>query len=355
MIDKYKIWFVVLPLESKIKIEIMKLGKTYEEIFNLREKIFSKLKAYKKILAINLNNDKINEIEKSLKNNEFSFITYEDERYPINLKMIDNPPFSIFYKGNIKMINKLNFIAIVGSRKASNYGELATKEIVSDLRGQENIGVISGGAIGIDSIAHRAAIENDIFNIVVLGCGIDIEYPKVNKVLFKNVLNNGVIISEFLPGESPRPYNFPRRNRIISGISKGVIVCEAGLKSGATNTAYHACCQSKLVFAVPGNIFSETSKGCNALINDGALIYNNIENIFFNLNLKYKLVKKENNYSLKLKILKLLDEKPRHIDEIIRQTKVDSCIINELLFEMQFNNEIVGLTGNNYKKILRNT
>lgn len=352
--SKYKLWFICLPISNKMKIEIINTGMEYQKIFELREKIFKNSMFYKKILEINLNNDKINEIETRLNNKEFFLVTYEQNDYPKNLKIIDDPPFNLFYKGEISKINKMNFIAIVGSRKASGYGEMVTRDIVSELCNQ-NVGIISGGAIGIDSIAHKAANDNKIFNIAVLGCGIDITYPKCNKNLFDEILKNGIIISEFLPGEKPMHYNFPKRNRIISGISDGVIVCEAGIKSGATNTAFHACIQNKTIFAVPGNIYSDESKGCNALINDGALIYMGINHVFSNLNLSYKIVEKDEKYSLKNKILKILEEKPRHIDEITRQTKVDRSMINELLFEMQFNNEIVGLTGNNYMKILRNT
>lgn len=354
MIDKYKLWFVSLPISSKMKIEIINTGMSYEQIFKFREKIFNNCIFYKKILEINLNNDKIYEIEARLNSNEFSLVTYEQNDYPKNLKFIDDPPFNLFYKGDISKVNKIKFIAIIGSRKASSYGEMVTRDIAYELCNQ-NVGIISGGAIGIDSVAHRAAIDNKIFNIAVLGCGIDVVYPKCNKFLFDEIIKNGLVISEFFPGEKPMHYNFPKRNRIISAISNGVIVCEAGIKSGATNTAFHACVQNKTIFAVPGNIYSQESKGCNALINDGALIYMDIKHVFSNLNLSYKTVKKDEKYSLKIKILKILEEKPRHIDEIIRQTKVDRSMINELLFEMQFNNDIVGLTGNNYMKILRNT
>ncbi|MGL5574940.1 MAG: DNA-processing protein DprA, partial [Sarcina sp.] len=172
--------------------------------------------------------------------------------------------------------------------------------------------------------------------------------------LFKKIAENGVVLTEFLPGEEPMYYNFPRRNRLISAISKVVIVTEANIKSGASNTAYHACCQNKSVYAVPGNIDSEFSKGCNLLINDGALIYLNIEQVFKEMGLIYKNTEKDINYKIKLEILKILDEEPIHFDTIVKEIKVDRDIINELLFEMQFDNEVIGLTGNNYMKILRN-
>ena len=352
IVDKYKLWFCALPVQSKIKIEIIKIYKNYEKIYQIREEIFKNLSSYKKILDFTINNDKIKKIEDDIKNNKYSMISYEEKDYPENFRLIEDPPFSIFYKGDIKKINKLNFIAIVGSRKHSRYGENVTRDIVANLIGQDNIGVVSGGAIGIDSIAHRAATENEIFNIAVLGCGIDVVYPKSNINLFKKIAENGVVLTEFLPGEQPIYYNFPRRNRLISAISKAVIVTEASIKSGASNTAYHACCQNKSIYAVPGNIDSEFSKGCNLLINDGALVYLNVEQVFKEMGLIYKKTKKDTNYKIKLEILKILDEEPVHFDKIVKEIKVDRDIINELLFEMQFNNEIIGLTGNNYMKIL---
>lgn len=354
MIDSYKIWFVVLPINSKLKIEIIKQIKSYKDIYENRHNIFEKLLVYKKILEINLNSDKIRKIEQSLKNEEFYLLTYDDEDYPKNFKFIDDAPFCVFVKGNYKMINKLKFIGIVGSRKHTDYGEHMTKEIVSELKGQKQVAIVSGGAIGIDSVAHKSAIENDVFNVAVLGCGIDIVYPKSNIKVFSKIIKNGVIITEFLPGESPMYYNFPKRNRLISAIASAVVIVEAGERSGATNTAYHATIQNKSVYAVPGNANSEYSKGCNLLINDGALIYINIENIFKDIGELYKTGKKDENYQIKLKILSVLDDKPIHFDKIANQIKVDRNIINELLFEMQFNNEVVGLTGNNYMKILRN-
>lgn len=354
MVDIFKVWFIVLPIKSIMKIEIINQIGDYKSIYENREQIFKNTLFYKKILAINLNNDKIRKIEGSLESGEYSLTVYTDKEYPNNFKLIDEPPFCIFYKGDLKRVNELKFLAVVGSRKNTSYGEIITKEIVSSLKGQEGVALVSGGAIGIDSIAHKTAIESEVYNVAILGCGIDIVYPKSNIDVFLKIINNGVLMTEFLPGESPMYYNFPRRNRLISALSTAVIVSEAGARSGATNTAYHANSQNKSVYAVPGNINSEYSKGCNLLINDGALVYLNIENVFKDIGVDYKNEKKDKNYEIKLNILSILGDEPVHFDKIINQIKVDRNIINELLFEMQFNNEIVGLMGNNYIKILRN-
>lgn len=154
-----------------------------------------------------------------------------------------NPPYFLFYIGNIDIINNKS-IGVVGARKCSNYGltvtKLLTKELITN-----NITLISGGARGIDSIAHKTALENDGYNICVLGCGIDRTYPSENKMLFSKIAEKGVVISEFLLGTAPLRENFPKRNRIISGLSDGVIVIEASEKSGSLITARLAQQQEK--------------------------------------------------------------------------------------------------------------
>lgn len=354
MKDKFKVWLSVLPMSSKSKILLLDTYESCEEIYNNRTTLFDKIPFKEKILSIDIDNYLVKRIINDIDRCMYDLVIYNEEMYLDNFRKIQDPPFCIFYKGNLKRTKQMQFLAVVGSRKNSSYGEDITKEIVGSLRGQHNVAVVSGGALGIDAIAHKAAIDNEIFNIAVLGCGIDICYPKSNVNLFKDILKNGVILSEFLPGEEPMHYNFPKRNRLISAISEAIIVTEAGVRSGASNTAMHGCLQNKAVYAVPGNINSEYSKGCNKLINDGALVYLDIEQVFKELGLSYKFGKKDKKYEIKLKILSIIGEKPIHFDKIVEQIKVDSCIINELLFEMQFNNEIIGLIGNNYMKILRN-
>ncbi|MFR5263877.1 DNA-processing protein DprA [Clostridium sp.] len=355
-IDKYKLWFIAIPASIETKICIESKIKNYKYIYENKEELFKNDRKFKKILEFYIDSDKIKKIEEGLLKKEFGIITYNEETYPKELKFIEDKPYALFYKGKIDKINKLDFIGIVGSRKPTNYGISVTKDIVSKLEGQE-VGIVSGGALGIDTIAHMTAINKNLFNIAVLGCGIDIVYPKTNRELFKNIIKNGVIISEYLPGEQPMPYNFPYRNRLISGISKGVIIIEAAKKSGAVITTSYAVEQGKKVIAVPGNIYSPLSEGCNRLIMDGANIYENIEDIFYQFNINYvrKKHRKEKSNYLKVKILKLLEENPKHIEEIKKETNIDISMINELLFEMQFNNEIIGLTGNYFAKNIMNT
>jgi DNA processing protein len=214
-----------------------------------------------------------------------------------------------------------------------------------------NITIISGGAKGIDSVAHNAVIEDSGNTIVVLGCGIDVVYPMQNKCLFREIEKKGLIVSEFLPKTPPLSFNFPRRNRIISGLSELVLVIEASEKSGSLITANYAIEQNKEVMVVPGSIFSKGSIGCNRLIRDGAQIFCSMEDL-------YLLLKLENHENIKIlspikeKILKIVSDGPTHIDEIVNKAYVGREALFNILFEMQNKNEIISLPGNYYAKII---
>jgi DNA processing protein len=195
-------------------------------------------------------------------------ITFWDAEYPENLKKIYDPPVLLFIRGTLTPADK-NAIALVGTRTPTAYGrgcvESFSKELV-----QQQITVVSGMARGIDTYAHWAAINAGGRTIAVLGSGVDVVYPPENKNLMPKMIEQGAIISEFLMGAKPDAPNFPRRNRIVSGISLGVVVIEAGKKSGALITANIALDQNREVFAIPGNINSPHSIGTNALIQEGA-------------------------------------------------------------------------------------
>ncbi|MEI7616686.1 MAG: DNA-processing protein DprA, partial [Actinomycetota bacterium] len=210
-------------------------------------------------------------------NNSF-MINISQKEYPELLKEIYFPPPLLFCKG-LKNISENNLkIAVVGTRRCSDYGHEAAAYISKEL---SKIGftIISGMALGIDKTAHFAAIKETGGSIGVLGTGIDIEYPYENKKLYSEIIENGGLVTEFLPGTPPLKSNFPARNRIISGMSIGVIVIEAGEKSGAVVTAKSAIRENREVFAVPGSIFSDKSKGCHNLIKSGAKLVENIDDI----------------------------------------------------------------------------
>jgi len=187
-----------------------------------------------------------------------------EPKYPLLLREIYNSPEQLYYKGDISLINQ-TCISIVGTRKYTEYGERVTKDLVRDLSSL-NICIVSGLAIGIDTIAHQAAIENNIPTIAVLGNGIDYIYPRVNQKLGTEILKNGLILSEYPDNKEPLPFQFVSRNRIVSGLSIALIVVEAPQKSGALITAKLALEQGREIFVVPGDIDRKNSEGCINLL-----------------------------------------------------------------------------------------
>lgn len=192
----------------------------------------------------------------------------EESDYPPLLKAIARPPQVLYYRGDISLINA-PAIAIVGARKATPYGRWVAYEMAKKLTNY-GITVVSGLALGIDTYAHKGALDNKGKTIAVLGCGPDICYPLSNRSMMDEIVNHGLILSEYEPGMPPLPHQFPMRNRIISGLTLGTVIVEAGLKSGSLITATCAADQGRNVYAVPGNINSHASIGANKLIQDGA-------------------------------------------------------------------------------------
>lgn len=205
-----------------------------------------------------------------------NIITCQDELYPPNLLNIYDRPAFLYVLGHLEK-NDIN-LAIVGSRNASTYGKYTTDRISRELA-LRGITIVSGMARGIDSCAHRGALAAQGRTIAVLGSGLDVIYPPENKKLFAAISQNGAVISEFPMGTQPLPYHFPARNRIISGLSYGVLVVEAGEKSGSLITAKLAMEQGREVFAIPGTIDSASSRGSNSLIKQGAKLIENIDDI----------------------------------------------------------------------------
>lgn len=196
-------------------------------------------------------------------------VTPQDKEYPRRLLRIENYPAVLYVKGELSCVNEMNPIAVVGTRRPSGYGREAAERIAEGLV-RANVAVISGGALGVDSIAHTAAVRNHGKTVMVMGCGHGYDYLKENEALREAVSENGAVISEYPPGTSSSLFHFPMRNRIISGISRGIAVIEAGEKSGTLNTARHAKQQNRQIFVVPGDISSVSFQGSNRLIREGA-------------------------------------------------------------------------------------
>lgn len=200
-----------------------------------------------------------------------SILTYQDAMYPQRLKNIDTPPLVLYYKGRLLPFDDLPAVTVVGARKCSSYGALMAKRIGSEI-GQCGGTLISGAAMGIDAMAMEGALSADAPVAAVLGCGVDVVYPPSSRNLYRDVAARGCLISEYYPGTPPYGQNFPRRNRIMSGLALGVIVVEAGKKSGSLITAEYALEQGRDVFAVPGNAGLTSSEGSNGLIQEGAML-----------------------------------------------------------------------------------
>ncbi|WP_069649623.1 DNA-processing protein DprA [Caloranaerobacter ferrireducens] len=264
-------------------------------------------------------------------------ITIFDVNYPRHLKNIYNPPKVIYIKGSLEIKDEIS-IAIVGARKATAYGKWVAEKFAKELAGL-GITIVSGLARGIDTKAHEGALITKGRTIAVLGNGIDSVYPKANKTLFEKIQNNGAIITEYPLGVQPLPYNFPMRNRIISGLSLGVLVVEASEKSGSLITAQIALEQGREVFAIPGNINSIYSKGTNLLIKDGAKLVTDVDDIIEEITLlkdrvKAKRVKEISCLNLgkdEIKIVECIKEYPKHCDEISYQTGLDIIKVNSIL------------------------
>ncbi|NTV89805.1 MAG: DNA-protecting protein DprA [Clostridiales bacterium] len=218
-------------------------------------------------------------------------ITIEDASYPENLRHIFDPPLVLYSRGT--PVGDEPCVALVGSRRATAYG-LDIAELLSYQLSKLGITVVSGMARGIDSKAHNGAIKAGGRTIAVLGCGVDVIYPEENRKLMKTIIENGAVLSEYLPGMPPQTYNFPARNRIISGMSRAVTVVEASDGSGSLITADYALEQGREVFAVPGNINSTNSRGTNKLIRDGARIVLGVDDILEELEMIY-MKKTENS------------------------------------------------------------
>ncbi|MEG1002395.1 DNA-processing protein DprA [Clostridium sp.] len=349
--EKYILWLMLLDCTNLQKIKLLKIFSDEKEIFeNFEEIIKAYLNRYKTISEV----DKFNLLEKATVLNErlkelgISFMSIKDRRYPISLKKIAEPPYLLFYRGNIDLLSKRT-VGIVGSRKNSIYGERATRLIAKELV-KNNIAVVSGGALGVDSIAHDETLKNGGNTIAVLGCGIDIAYPYRNKNLFKAIEKDGLVISEFLPGTKPYAYNFPRRNRIISGLSEIIVVTEATEKSGSLITVTCALEQGKDVIVVPQPIFSKSGYGANLLIRDGANIYSSMEDLYMLLKIDLKNNDSKVKY-IKNEVLDIINDEPMHIDDIFTKSQVDRNTLYGLLFELQTKNEIISLPGNYYVRV----
>ena len=344
MINKDELWFILLKISNDKKIKLLEYYKNEKNIRVNKNNIKDIIGKIDEVTE-----DIIEKLRCYLINNEIGYITINNKDYPKNLLDINDPPYCLFYKGNIKLL-KGNLVAVIGARKCSSYGAEVAKRISKEIS-ENNITVVSGLAAGIDSIAQKNAIDYKGKTIGVLGCGIDIIYPKSNKNLYLEIINKGgLIISEYLPKTKPLAFNFPMRNRIISGISEKLIVVEAGDKSGSLITVNFALESGKDIMAIPGPVINGNSAGCNKLIRDGAKPFTEMEDLYDFLNVDKKIKENLTKNSYKELLIREINNEPKHLDDIIKSVNVDRRVLFELLFEMQNRNEIICLPGNYYAK-----
>lgn len=281
-------------------------------------------------------------------------ITIKDALYPKLLKEIFNPPALLYYRGDLKADDEFA-VAIVGTRQLSNYGRQATLEIAGELA-RQNITIISGLALGIDALAHQAALEAKSRTIAVLGSSVDNQsiYPAANRFLAEGIIaGGGAVISEFPIGTIPMPFHFPQRNRIIAGLALGTLVVEAGELSGALITARFALEQNREVFAVPGSIYNPGSLGPNNLIKMGAKTVTTARDILETLNLtqvtQFIETKKISPDTKEEEILlKYLSREPIHIDKLVRDSDLAIAQASSTLLMMEMKGKVRNLGGQNY-------
>ncbi|MCD5407052.1 MAG: DNA-processing protein DprA [Desulfotomaculum sp.] len=226
-----------------------------------------------------------------LQKQQVDFITYADQDYPPPLKQIFDPPLVLFVRGSLKQLDYNHTVAMVGSRKPTDYGRTVARRLASELA-EHGVSVVSGMARGIDTIAHRGVLSSHKgFTVAVLGCGADVVYPPENSKLLAEIVQKGAVITEFPLGSPPEAWHFPARNRIISGLSQLTIVVEAGPKSGALITADFALEQDRDVMVVPGDIYSDMSKGPLKLLKQGAKPVTGVADVLEELGLEEQRVK----------------------------------------------------------------
>lgn len=277
--------------------------------------------------------------------------TWHDPNYPSRLKEIYDYPPLLYVRGSLLPEDEW-CLAVVGTRRPTVYGRQVTEEIVADLA-RSKITIVSGLAKGIDSVAHHSALEAGGRSIAVFACGLDTVYPGENANLARSIIQQGALISEYPLGTRPRADNFPRRNRIMSGLSLGVLVIEAGESSGGLITAHLALEQNREVFAIPGSILSPASRGTNHLIQEGAKLVRDYTDILEELNLTAvahqmeikEVIPSSDTESL---LLKQLRAEPTHIDEVCRSSGLPISTVSSTLAMMELKGLVKQVGTMNY-------
>ncbi|MBS7328465.1 MAG: DNA-processing protein DprA [Oxalobacter sp.] len=284
-------------------------------------------------------------------------LTLADSRYPKKLLQIPDPPLMLYVKGRLDLLSA-DAIAIVGSRNATAQGCLDAENFANAL-GDTGLTTISGLALGIDAAAHRGGLKSQGSTIAVIGTGADIVYPARNHALAHQIADEGCIISEFPLGTSPIPSNFPRRNRIISGLADGILVVEAAAQSGSLITAKLALEQGRDVFAIPGSIHSPLSRGCHALIRQGAKLVETAEDILSELKRQVPVIgdtaseaSKTEGLSLVSPLLADMGFDPVDMDTLCQRHGMDAATLSAELLNLELMGQVESLPGGFYRRLV---
>ncbi|MBI5186340.1 MAG: DNA-protecting protein DprA [Nitrospinae bacterium] len=347
---------IVPGLGKTLFHRLVKFFGSAESVFKAKEKDLRQVEGIgeslsRAILEFNLSRESEKENNYIRNNNAKVFIS-EEKEYPGNLKNIFDPPPVIYVQGEI-LERDAAAIAVVGTRSPSHYGKLVAEKISAGLA-EKGITVVSGMARGVDSVAHKGAMDAGGRTFAVFGSGLSIVYPPENIRLRNRIIQQGAVISEFPMGRKPDRGNFPARNRIISGLSLGTLVIEAGEKSGALITTQFALDQGRDVFAVPGNINNPKSKGANLLIKKGAKLVEKAEDIIEELPfyikssfLKEKAAAREKPALTEEeeRLISAIDPEASHIDAIIEKSRIPASRASALLLTLELKGVIKQLAG----------
>lgn len=280
-------------------------------------------------------------------------VTLADAEYPQALLEIADPPPFLYAKGNLELLNRPS-IAIVGSRNASVQGEKNAEAFAQGLA-EQGLCIVSGMALGIDAAAHRGALKANAYTIAVVGTGLDIVYPAKHRDLAHKIVERGLIVSEFALGTPSKPQNFPKRNRIISGLSLGCLVVEANVQSGSQITARLSADQGREVFAIPGSIHSPMSKGCHQLIKQGAKLVDCLQDIIEELSLNQApagIHEHEAQSALSHPLLDLIGYDPISLESIVHLSGLSAGEVSSMLMMLELDGRVASLAGGQYQKIV---
>lgn len=352
---KYEYWFANLKLSSKRKQEIRQVLKSAEELYYIEEtalKYYLEDEKERELILDSIRTWKLEDEFQKLEQKGAWFVTMQEKGYPERLRNIPSPPYALYVKGQLPK-EEIRSVAIVGARECSPYGETMAREFAKTLA-SAGVQIISGMARGVDSAGQGGALEAGGVSFGVLGCGVDICYPREKIGLYMELQEHGGVISEFSLGTNPLPQYFPARNRIISGLSDTILVMEAKEKSGSLITADMALEQGKDVYALPGPVNSRLSMGCNRLIRQGAGILLTPEELLVELGICHQK-EKENDGQIKLLletaedlVYSCLDLQPRNLDYLFNVTKIPVAELVDVLMRLQLRGVVKEISKNYY-------